>query len=52
MVVCDPELRGIRVMNKWMTFLHERPPAYETLPRSFRDYRHRMWKLLNFSAYY
>jgi hypothetical protein len=39
-------------MNNEMICLYEIPLAYETLPRSFRDCRCRMWKLLNFGPYY
>jgi hypothetical protein len=28
-MVRDPELRGIREMNKWTMYLYELPPAYE-----------------------
>jgi len=28
------------------------PLAYENAASLLKDYRHRMWKLLNFSAYY
>jgi len=49
----DPEIaRHPRGESKNKIVHDDLPLVYETRPRLFRDIAHRLWKLLNFSAYY
>jgi len=48
----DSEIAKVRVMKRENNLRHDLPLVYETRPRCFRDYAHRLRKLLKFRPYY